>query len=184
MITKSIPLFLATFNCSYLQSLIVLRLGDVTISCSESTTSAFHHSTITIYLVVVAIFFYETSRDIFNHRLRVESINGGSFGLVSAYFGTVKTNGRGILHLHCLIWLTKMFSLFDLPRIIIDENRFKTQLLLFLNQVIRHELTFIVTNWVLPKIKPLISATNDAFVIALHFEDNINLVASQVQIHF
>ncbi|GBG61240.1 hypothetical protein CBR_g19772 [Chara braunii] len=30
---------------------------------------------------------------------------GGLFGPVRAYFGTVETQGRGTLHLHCLVWL-------------------------------------------------------------------------------
>ena len=33
---------------------------------------------------------------------------GGAFGHVQAYYGSVETQGRGGLHVHCLLWLTSM----------------------------------------------------------------------------
>lgn len=134
-------------------------------------------------LVAVATFFYETCRGIFNHLLRAESSNGGLFGPVPAYFGTVETNGRGMLHLHYLVWLKGMSSFSDLYRKIVDEDGFKTRLLSFLYQIIRCELTLVDTNQVLPKVAPSASATDDTSVFALQLEDDANLVASRVQMH-
>lgn len=33
---------------------------------------------------------------------------------VSTYFGTVETNGRGMLHLHCLVWLRGAYPMSEL----------------------------------------------------------------------
>jgi hypothetical protein len=38
----------------------------------------------------------------------------GIFGEVSTYFGAVETNGRGMLHLHCLVWLAGNLDFFNL----------------------------------------------------------------------
>ncbi len=137
MVTRGMPLFWAIFNPSDLRSPIILLLAGVAIGCSESTTLAFRHTTATMNPVVVATFFHETCRGIFNHLLRVGSSEGGLFGPNSVYFGTVETNGRGMLHLHYLIWLKGMSSFSDLCKKIASEDQFKTRLLSFLDRVIR-----------------------------------------------
>ncbi len=146
MVTKGMPPFWATFNPSDLRCPIVLWLASVDVGCSESTTLAFCYATTTINPVAVATFFHETCRGIFDYLLRARSSNGGLFGPVSTYFGTVETNGRGILHLHCLVWLKGMPSFSDLRRKIVDEDGFKAQLLFFLDQVIRCKLTPVDTD--------------------------------------
>lgn len=44
--------------------------------------------------LAVARFFDTTCQGIFNHLLQVKSSDGGLFGPLSTYFGTVETNGR------------------------------------------------------------------------------------------
>lgn len=77
-----------------------------------------------------------------------------------------------------------MFSFSDLHKRIVDEDRFKIQLLSFLDQVIRYELTSVDTNQVLPEIRPSISAIKDVSVFALQLKDDANLIISEVQMHF
>ena len=91
-----------------------LWLASVAIGCFESSTSAFYYFTTIMNPVAVVTFFHKTCRGIFNHLLRARSSNGGLFGPVLAYFGTVETNSRGMLHLHCLVWLKGMSSFSDL----------------------------------------------------------------------
>ncbi len=134
--------------------------------------------------VAVATFLYETCKDIFNYLLRMESSNRGLFGPVSAYFGTVETNGRGMLHLHCLVWLKRMASFSDLCRKIADKDGFKIRLLSFLDQVIRYKLIPIDTNQISPEVGPSVLAIPDASVFASQLKDDANLVTSQVQMHF
>ncbi len=103
MVTRGIPPFWTIFNPSDLQCSIVLWLASIAVDCSESITSAFCHATATMNPVTVATFSYETYRGIFNYLLRAVSSDGGLFGPVLAYFGTVETNGPGMLYLHCLV---------------------------------------------------------------------------------
>ena len=180
MVIKNMPLFWAILDLSDLQYPVVLWLVSVAIGWSESITLAFRYSIATMNPIAVVTFFHETCRDIFKHLLRAESSNGGIFVLISAYFGTIETNGRGMLHLHCLVWLKRISSFFNLQRKVVDEDGFKIRLLSFLDQVIRCELIFVDINQVLLEVGPLASATNDASVFALQLKDNVNLVTSEV----
>lgn len=66
---------------------------------------AFARMTATMNLVAVAHFFEATYCDIFQHLLATGSEDEGLFDPISTYFGTVETNGRGMLDLYCLVWL-------------------------------------------------------------------------------
>ena len=69
----------------------------------NNSTEAFAKMIARINLIAVACFFEATCCGIFEYLLAASSKNGGFFGPVSTYFGMVETNGRKILHLHCLI---------------------------------------------------------------------------------
>ena len=111
MITDGMPLLWITFNPSDLRSPIVLLLAGVSLPMSDGAASAFKTATATMNPVAIATFFDETCKAIFDHLLAAGSSEGGLFGPVSTYFGTVETNGRGMLHLHCLVWLKGMTNL-------------------------------------------------------------------------
>ncbi len=132
--------------------------------------------------VAVATFFHETCRGIFEYLLRARFSNGGLFGLVLTYFETVETNGQGMLHLHCLVWLKRMSSFSDLQRKIVDGDGFKARLLSFLNQVIRCELTPVDTDKVLLEVGPSAATIgkDKASSFTSWLKDDANLVASQV----
>lgn len=84
-------------------------------------------------LIAVTTFLHKTCRDIFNYVLKARFSDGCFFSSVLAYFGTIKINGQGILYLHYLEWLKEISNFFDLHRRIVDEDRFKTQILSFLD---------------------------------------------------
>lgn len=130
--------------------------------------------------VAVVTFFHKICRGIFNHLLRAGSSDGGLFGPISTYFGMVETNGRGILHLHCLVWFKGMSSFSDLRRKIVDEDGFKAWLLSFLDQVIRCELTLVDTDKVLPEVGPSVTTAgeDEASSFPSRLKDDANLVAS------
>ena len=46
----------------------------------------------------------------------------GILGHVSAYFGTVESQGRGTLHLHLLLWLDGVLSADDMCEWLKDEG--------------------------------------------------------------
>jgi helitron helicase-like protein len=58
----------------------------------------------------VAEFFHYLCEAFFSNLLRSGSDILGIFGDVSAHYGVVETNGRGMFHIHCLIWLGGDFS--------------------------------------------------------------------------
>lgn len=176
-------LFWAIFNPSDLQYHIVLWLVSITVSYFKSIILAFHYSTTIMNSVAIANFFHKTYRGNFNYLFRVRSSNSGLFGTVSAYFGIVETNGRGILYFYCLVWLKRMSSSFNLHKRIVDEDGFKTWLLSSLDQVIRCKLTPVDTNQVLLEVKLSVLAINNTSVFALQLKDDANLIASRVQIH-
>ncbi len=55
--------------------------------------------------VAVAKFFHIICDAIFMSLFGAGQTAGGLFGSISNYFVTIETNGRGMLHLHCLVWL-------------------------------------------------------------------------------
>lgn len=71
-----------------------------------------------------------------------------------------------------------MSSFSDLHKKIVDENKFKIQILSFLNQIIRYELTPVDINQVLAKVKLSVLVIDNTSVFALQLEDNTNLVVS------
>ncbi len=111
MITNRMPVLLITFNPSDLQCPIVLWLAGIRLPVSDNTALAFKTATAIINPVAIVMFFNETCKAIFDHLLAAGSIEGRLFDPMSTYFGTVETNGRGMLHLHCWVWLTRMTNL-------------------------------------------------------------------------
>ena len=55
--------------------------------------------------MAVAQFFDHVCHALFQDLLKCEGDDDGIFGHVSDYFDVVETNGRGMLHLHYLVWL-------------------------------------------------------------------------------
>ena len=177
------PPFWTIFTPSDYRYSIVFWLAGLAVGCSESITSVFCFFTVKIHLIAVTTFFNETCKSIFNYLLKARFSNSGLSGLVLVYFRTIETNSRGMLHLHYLVWLKEMSSFFDFHKRIIDKDRFKTCLLSFLDQVIRCELILVDINQVLPKVGSSASAIENAFVFTLQFQNDVNLVAFQVQMH-
>ena len=87
---------------------------------------AFYYVIATMNLITIVIFFYKIYESIFNYLLIVKSSNSRFFGLISAYFGTIETNGQGILYPYYLVWYKEISSFSDLCKKIADKTRFKT----------------------------------------------------------
>jgi hypothetical protein len=58
------------------------------------------------------------------------------FGEVSTYFGAVETNGHGMLHLHCLVWLAGNPDFFDLRRKMLNDPKFTGQVVDYPDSII------------------------------------------------
>lgn len=147
------PLFWATFNPLNLQSSIILWLASIANSCFESTTLGFRYFKAAINLVIVAIFFHKIYKDIFIHLLKMTCLK---WGLVVAAFLSpsqyILELLRSIVGACCtsIVWCgsKKCLVFLIFTKKIVHENGFKTQLLSFLDQVIRCELILVNINQV------------------------------------
>ncbi len=92
-------------NLSDFHSFLVLNLTGVRLENSGLSTSAkkFKLATTVMNPVAIAQFFEITCTSIFKHLLAAGSTEGELLGPVSTYYGIVKTNSQGILHLHYLV---------------------------------------------------------------------------------
>ena len=61
-------------------------------------------------------------------------------GEASTYFGAVETNGCGMLHLHCLVWLAGNLDFFDLKRKMLDDPEFAGQMIEYLDSIISERI--------------------------------------------
>ena len=142
MVSDGMPIFWITLNPSDLQSPLVLTFARVHLdsSITETTAKCFQESTAVMNPVAVVQFFNTTCQGIFKHLLQAESGSGGLFGPVLTYFGTVETNGRGMLHLHCLIWLQRTHYIAKLRQRLVEDPQFTAFFLSFVDSIIKCSL--------------------------------------------
>lgn len=188
MITNGMPLLWITFNPSDLRCPIVLLLAKVSLPVSDGAASAFKTATATMNPVAIATFFDEICKAIFDHLLAAGSSESGLFGPMSIYFGTVETNGRGMLHLHCLVWLKGMTNLSNFRQKMPSDPDYLSQLIQFLDHIIKASLsvspsdTSATQNPCPTKFTPF-STTHDIDAFCASLDADSNKVASKVQMH-
>ena len=61
----------------------------------------------------------------------------GLLGPILNYFSTVETNNRGMLHLHCLVWLKGVLHLVILQMQLQSNDEFHKKLFSFLEHIIK-----------------------------------------------
>ena len=151
MVSERMPTFWITLNPSNLQSLLVLTFAGVHLefSITDATAKYLQESTAAMNPVAMAQFFNTTCQGIFKHLLQAGSGSGGLFGPVSTYFGTVETNGHGMLHFHCLIWLQGTHHIAKLRQKLVEDSEFTASFLKFIDSIIKcslHDLDDDVTS--------------------------------------
>ncbi len=179
MITNGMPVLWITYNSSDLRRPIVLWLAGIRLPVSDNKASAFKTVTATMNPVVIATFFNETCTAIFDHFLAAGSIESGLFGPLSTYFGIVETNRRGMLHLHCLVWLTEMTNLSNFRQKFCGDPSYLGRLLYSLDHIITTSLSVHSSDLSLAqdpsrdKFTPLPTTENiDSFRITLVADSN------------
>ena len=73
---------------------------------------------------------------LFDDLLRSGSNKLGILGKVSGHYGVVETNGRGMFHIHTLVWLSGNFTFEDLRTRVLNEPVFADRIISFLESVI------------------------------------------------
>ena len=188
MITDGMPLLWITFNPSDLRSPIVFSLAGVSLPVSDGAASAFKTATATMNPVAIATFFDETCKAIFDHLLAAGSSEDRLFGPMSTYFGTVETNGRGMLHLHCLVWLKGMTNISNFRQRMRGDPDYLSRLIRFLDHIIKASLsvppsdTSATQNACPTKFTPF-STTLDVDAFRATLDADSNKTASKVQMH-
>jgi hypothetical protein len=127
-----------TLNPSDLRNPLVLQLAGVSLSneALPNATDCLQKVAMTSNPVAVAQFFHYISNAIFRNLLRSDSNELGILGNVSGHYGVVETNGRGMLHLHSLIWLSGNFTFEDLRARVLNDTDFRQRLIAFLESIV------------------------------------------------
>jgi len=176
--------FWLTLNPSDLRDPLVLKLAGITIPNGrlEKTTAALRRKTATMNPSAIAVFFHKVCTGIFKGLICPENGEAGILGHVSTYFGVVETNGRGMLHLHCLIWLMGNLDFVNLRERLLHDSDFSLQMVEYLDSVIYEciDSTDIVTsNDSFPSTEDF--ACDDTYEKEL--QSYANAVAAKRQVH-
>lgn len=92
-------------NPTDLQYLLVIRLLGVKLDLKNKMQSVFVYKMAIMNPVAVTTFFHIICNAIFMSLLAIGQLDGGFLRPISNYFATVETNGHGMLHLHCFVFL-------------------------------------------------------------------------------
>lgn len=140
MVSNGMPALWLTLNPSDLRSPLVLSLAGVKLDPALLDTTAIKNlqeSTATMNSVAIAQSFDVICKEIFEYLLAAGSKTGGIFGPVSTYFGTVETNGRGMLHLHLLVWLRGAYYILFLQQKLQTSPDYVESMITFIDSIIR-----------------------------------------------
>jgi hypothetical protein len=130
--------FWLTLNPSDLRDPLVIKLAGVTLPKDrlQKANDAFRRKTANMNPAAIAVFFDRLCTAVLKGLVCPGEDQIGIFGEVSTYFGAVETNGRGMLHLHCLVWLAGNLDLFDLRRKMLKDPNFAAQIVDYLDTII------------------------------------------------
>jgi hypothetical protein len=142
IVREGMVAFWLTINPSDLQNPLVLILAGVK-HCSTTfpvATSAIHQAVATSNPVAVAQFFHYTCKAILDNLLATGSGETGILGDLSNYFGVVETNGRGMLHLHTLIWVRGNHGFMTLRDRLLRDSHFATRMIHYLETIVMQSI--------------------------------------------
>jgi PIF1-like helicase/Helitron helicase-like domain at N-terminus len=178
--------FWLTINPSDLRDPLVLKLAGVTIPQDglKRTNAALRRKIATMNPAAIAVFFNKVCTGVLEALISPGEGRVGIFGEVSTYFGVVETNGRGMLHLHCLVWLAGNLDFFNLRGKMLNDPDFASEMVDFLDSIISEHIDPI-ENEASP-VEASLPLTgdfegDDEYANALH--SYANVVASKRQMH-
>jgi hypothetical protein len=142
LVREGMPAFWLTINPSDLQNPLVLALAGIQcpIDPTNEVSSTIRCATATSDPVAVARFFHYTCKAVLDGLLSTKPTEIGILGDVSNYFGVVESNGRGMLHLHTLVWIRGNLGFSKLRDRILANSHFADRMITFLESVIKHSL--------------------------------------------
>jgi Helitron helicase-like domain at N-terminus len=142
LIEFGLAAFWLTINPSDLRDPLVLKLAGVTVPQDglQKADAAWRRKTAHMNPAAIAVFFDKVCTGVLEALIRPGDDKIGIFGEVSTYFGAVETNGRGMLHLHCLVWLTGNLDFFNLRTKMLEDPEFASRMISYLDSVISERI--------------------------------------------
>jgi hypothetical protein len=178
--------FWLTLNPSDLRDPLVVKLAGITVpkDAFERVNTAFRRKTAIMNPAAIAVFFHKVCTGILEALISPGEGEIGIFGEVSTYFGVVETNGRGMLHLHCLVWLVGNLNFFDLRGKMLNDPEFARQMIDYLESIISERIDAYESD---DRPNPISVPSDQDFEIDQAYVDALrrygNAVASKRQIH-
>ena len=152
IVSEGMPGIWFIINPADLKNPLVLSLAGVDLSTEDLSLEArmIRQTTATMNPLAVAQFFHQICTGIFNALLGASAGAGsdqiGILGQISNYFAMVETNGRGMLHLHGLIWFLGNLEFFNLRERLQRDPNFADEMIKYLNSIIKCSIDLAIEN--------------------------------------
>ncbi|CZR52918.1 uncharacterized protein PAC_02795 [Phialocephala subalpina] len=186
IVRHGMPAFWMTINPSDLRNPLVLYLAGVEYSedALPAATAALRRATATSNPVAVAQFFHHTCKGVFDGLLGSGGSRMGILGQVANHFGVVETNGRGMLHLHALVWLAGNLAFTTLRNRLLQDSCFAARMIHYLEAVIMQSIDLDITDHSGPSATDVPPSTKSSETDhEFHVSTDSNAVACKKQIH-
>ena len=130
--------FWLTINPSDLRDPLIVKLASVMLpqDAFRRVNAAFRRKTANINPVTIIVFFDKVCTNILKALISPGKSEIEIFGDISTYFETVETNGHGMLHLHCLIWIAENLDFFNLREKMLNDPEFARRMMDYLDSII------------------------------------------------
>ena len=131
IVRYGMPAFGITINPSDLRSHLVLTLAGVEIPGDNlgAANAAIRDAVATSNPVAVADFFHCVCQAILRGLLATNSDHIGALGNLSNHYGVVETNGRGMLHMHALLWVRGNLAFTNLRNRLLNDSEFTARMI-------------------------------------------------------
>jgi hypothetical protein len=138
IVRGGMPAIWVTINPSDLRNPLVLILAGIqyTGDALPAANAAIRHAAATSNPVAVAQFFNHVCKAIFDGLIQSQTGQIGILGQVANHYGVVETNGRGMLHLHALIWLEGNLEFNTLRDRLLQDGDFAHRVIRYLESII------------------------------------------------
>ena len=178
--------FWLTINPSDLRDPLVVKLAGITLPSDgfHRANRAFRRKAANMNPVAIAAFFHHVCKGVLEALVCPGEGKTGILGEVSTYFGVVETNGRGMLHLHCLVWLAGNLDFLGLRGKMLQDADFARRMIGYLDSIISEQIDACESDTRADDTPPPSTQdfeTGEDYLSALH--SHANAVASKRQIH-
>lgn len=188
IIRYGMPAFWITINPSDLRNPLVLILAGVEVPAHNfgAANAAIRDAVATSNPVAVADFFHCICQAILRGLLATNSDHIGVLGDLSDHYGVVETNGRGMLHMHALMWVRGNLAFTSLRNRLLNDSEFAARMIRYLEATIVQGIDESVPydpEVSLPSTPPSSKEreTDTEFILRLAYDSNS--VARRTQMH-